>query len=309
MRQGGNSIFRLYRVGSLLWIGLVAAWYLGTAPWATAATGQDEPSIVRLAVVNATEFSGLFDALGQDFQAQTGYQLEVFSGSAGDVGDTVGDDDIFVEGPDGVADVLISHYGRRPVQQFVLDGLGLWPVTVFGNTQALIGPPSDPANIRGTRDVVEAFRRIAETESPYVSNAIRQSKYIENIIWEAAGRPPKTAWYIDAGARASEAIDAAAAIGAYTLWGAFPFLHRQQEFQLDLELMVTEDPLLLRLMVAIAVNPEKFPVRNFAGGQALIRYLLTPAAQARIRAFRIPGVDFQLWWPMGRSNSADVFSR
>jgi tungstate transport system substrate-binding protein len=161
-------------------------------------------------VVNATGFSGLFDVLGRDFQEQTGYQLEVFSGSAGTVGDTVGDDEIFLEGPDGVADVLISHYGRKPVQQFVQDGLGLWPVTVFANTMALIGPYSDPANIRGTRDVVEAFRRIAETESPYVS-------------WEAAGRPPKTSWYIDAGARAGEAVDAAAAIGAYTLWGLSPF--------------------------------------------------------------------------------------
>ena len=309
MQKVRSNTSRWWQVGCLVVIGLIAAWYPSPAPWAAAAPSPQEPSIVRLAVVNATEFSGLFDVLGRDFQEQTGYQLEVFSGSAGTVGDTVGDDDIFVEGPDGVADVLISHYGRKPVQQFVLGGFGLWPVTVFANTMALIGPSNDPANIRGLRDVVEAFRRIAETESPYVSNAIRQAKYLEDIIWEAAGRPPKTAWYIDEGARAGEAVDAAAAIGAYTLWGAFPFLQHQQEFQLDLELMVAEDPLLQRLMVAIAVNPEKFPVRNFEGGQALLRYLLTPAAQARIRAFRIPGVDFQLWWPMGRSNSADSFPR
>jgi tungstate transport system substrate-binding protein len=309
MQKVRSNTSRWWQVGCLVVIGLIAAWSPSPAPWAAAAPSPQEPSIVRLAVVNATEFSGLFDVLGRDFQEQTGYQLEVFSGSAGTVGDTVGDDDIFVEGPDGVADVLISHYGRKPVQQFVLDGLGLWPVTVFANTMALIGPSNDPANIRGLRDVVEAFRRIAETESPYVSNAIRQAKYLEDIIWEAAGRPPKTAWYIDEGARAGEAVDAAAAIGAYTLWGAFPFLQHRQEFQLDLELMVAEDPLLQRLMVAIAVNPEKFPVRNFEGGQALLRYLLTPAAQARIRAFRIPGVDLQLWWPMGRSNSADSFPR
>jgi tungstate transport system substrate-binding protein len=307
MQKGVSHTIRWGRAGWLLVLGLVFAWSPGTAPWAAESTTQEAPAIVRLAVVNATEFSGLFEALRPDFEAQTGYQLDVFSGSAGEVGDTIGDDDIFVEGPDGVADVLISHYGRRPVQQFVLDGSGLWPVPVFANTMALIGPPSDPAQIRGTRDVVEAFRRIADTASPYVSNAIRQAKYLEDIIWEAAGRPPKTAWYIDTGARAGEAIDAAAALGAYTLWGAFPFLHRQQESPLDLELMVAEDPLLQRLMVAIAVNPEKFPVRNVAGAQALLQYLLTPATQARIRAFRLPGIEFQLWWPMGRSNSANLF--
>jgi tungstate transport system substrate-binding protein len=309
MQKKVRNTTRGGRAGWLLVLGLVFAWSPGPAPWAADATSSEEPSIVRLAVVNATEFSGLFEALRPDFEAQTGYQLDVFSGSAGEVGDTVGDDDIFVEGPDGVADVLISHYGRKPVQDFVLGGSGLWPVPVFANTMALIGPSSDPAHIRGTRDVVAAFRRIAETESPYVSNGIRQAKYLEDIIWEAAGRPPKTAWYIDAGARAGEAIDAAAALGAYTLWGAFPFLQRQQEFQLDLELMVAEDPLLQRLMVAIAVNPEKFPVRNVEGAHALQQYLLTPATQARIRAFRIPGIDFQLWWPVGRSNSADLFPR
>ena len=307
MQKRISHTIRWGRAGGLLVLALVFASYPGPAPGAAEPTRQEEPSIVRLAVVNATEFSGLFEALRPDFEAQTGYQLDVFSGSAGEVGDTIGDDDIFVEGPDGVADVLISHYGRRPVQDFVLGGSGLWPVPVFANTMALIGPPSDPANIRGTRDVVEAFRRIADTASPYVSNAIRQAKYLEDILWEAAGRPPKTAWYIDEGARAGEAVDAAAALGAYTLWGAFPFLHRQQESPLDLELMVAEDPLLQRLMVAIAVNPEQFPVRNAAGAQALLQYLLTPATQARIRAFRLPGIEFQLWWPMGRSNSANLF--
>src|SRR3954466_12287979 len=192
MLQGMRNPSRGYRGACLLLISLVAVFSPGTPRGVAAATSPPEPAIVRLAVVNATEFSGLFDDLGRDFQEQTGYQLEVFSGSAGTVGDTVGDDDIFVEGPDGIADVLISHYGRKPVQQFVQDGFGLWPVPVFANTMALIGPSSDPAHIRGTRDVVEAFRRIAETESPYVSNAIREAKYLEAIIWEAAGRPPKT---------------------------------------------------------------------------------------------------------------------
>jgi hypothetical protein len=30
---------------------------------------------------------------------------------------------------------------------------------------------------------------------------------------------------------------------------------------------------------------------------------LNPVTQARIRAFRLPGIDEQIWWPAGRNNA------
>src|SRR5689334_8453549 len=33
----------------------------------------------------------------------------------------------------GHADLVISHYGHRDAEKFVLDGLGEWPRTVFSN--------------------------------------------------------------------------------------------------------------------------------------------------------------------------------
>ncbi len=43
---------------------------------------------------------------------------------------------------------------------------------------------------------------------------------------------------------------------------------------------------------------------NAGGADAFQAFLISPPAQARIRAFRYPGLDQQVWWPGGRHNSA-----
>jgi ABC-type tungstate transport system permease subunit len=67
--------------------------------------------------------------------------------------------------------------------------------------------------------------------------------------------------------------------------------------------LVTDDPLLQRLMVTVVVRPEKISGVNAEGAKALERFLITPETQARVRAFRSAGFDGPVWWPGGRNNS------
>jgi ABC-type tungstate transport system permease subunit len=55
-------------------------------------------------------------------------------------------------------------------------------------------------------------------------------------------------------------------------------------------------------MATIVVEPARFPGVNVQGAQALEAYLLTPATQPAIAAFREEGLDRQTWWPAGRDN-------
>jgi tungstate transport system substrate-binding protein len=73
---------------------------------------------------------------------------------------------------------------------------------------------------------------------------------------------------------------------------------------MDLEPLVTADPMFQRIMVAIVVNPRKVSGVNDGGADAFQKYLLAPATQARIAAFRYPDLNQQVWWPAGRHNSA-----
>ena len=91
-------------------------------------------------------------------------------------------------------------------------------------------------------------------------------------------------------------------LGAYTLWGLDPFRRFQGQRSLLIQVLILNEPLLQRIMASVVVNAERIPGANMEGAQALQRYLLAPATQARIRAFRYPGVEQQVWWPAGGHN-------
>jgi len=88
------------------------------------------------------------------------------------------------------------------------------------------------------------------------------------------------------------------------LWGVPPFLRLKRQLSLSLEPLVTADSIFQRIMVAIVVNPQKVSGVNDAGAETFQNFLLTPATQARITAFRYPDLDRQVWWPAGRHNNA-----
>jgi tungstate transport system substrate-binding protein len=229
-----------------------------------------------------------------DFSKQSGQQAEiVYTGN-----------DPFAVARDGKADLVIAHYGHEGVAPFVTGGFGLWPHAVFANQIALIGPPSDPAHVRGLADAAEAMRRIATTHSRFVANNSAGNRYVEDILWLRAGSPAKGDWYLDRHSQGPQAARDAAKEGAYTLWGVPPFLRLKRQSPLNLEPLVTADSIFQRIMVAIVVNPQKATGVNNAGAEAFQNFLLTPSTQARISAFRYPDLDQQVWWPAGRHNNA-----
>src|SRR5262245_16190467 len=270
--------------------------FLLAAP-AGAAESEQPKEVVRVAVVITPESSGLLRQLLTDFEKQTGRKVVVESRQ-----------DVFERARDGKADLVLAHYGHRGTEAFCAEGLGLWPRPVFCNQAALIGPSSDPAKIAGTRDAVEAFRRIARAKAPFVVNNSVTEKYLADVLWQAADKPDRTDWYRDKGLRnqaeTKDAIEAAVKEKGYTLWGLVPFLKYQEEHpDCGMKALVTDDPLFQRMMVTVVVQPEKIKGVNVEGAKALERFLIAPETQARIRAFRLPGFDGPVWWPAGRNNS------
>jgi tungstate transport system substrate-binding protein len=209
--------------------------------------------------------------------------------------------------------MVIAHYGHRGTEEFFADGMGAWPRPVFCNQAALIGPVSDPAKIAAARDAVDAFRRIAESKSPFVVNNSQTEKYLAEVLWQAAGKPNRAGWYRDKGLRnqaeTKDAIRAAVEEQGYTLWGLVPFLiYRKEHPECGMNALVTEDPMFQRLMVSVLVRPDKVAGINPTDAKAFERFLIDPETQAQIRAFRIPGFAGQVWWPAGRFNSGAFLS-
>ncbi len=285
--------------GGLLGSLVLAVSLAATVAVAPAGPEQQKPpkGVVRLAVVITPESSGLLGQLLGDFEKKSGLKVVVDSRQ-----------DVFGLARDGKADLVLAHYGHGGTEEFCTEGLGFWPRPVFANQAALIGPASDPARIAGSRDVVEAFRRIAGAKAPFIVNNSATEKYLAEVLWHAADRPARTGWYLDKGLRnqaaTKDAIEAAVKEKGYTLWGLVPFLkYVEANPECGMKALVTDDPLLQRLMVTVVVQPDRIKGVNVAGARALERFLIAPETQARIRAFRVPGFEGPVWWPSGRNNS------
>jgi tungstate transport system substrate-binding protein len=236
--------------------------------------------------------SGLLDELLPEFERQTGYVVQVRPGAS----------DVFEVARRGQADIVISHYGVEEVEAFVQAGFGFWPRAVFSNQSTLIGPPGDPALIRGLSSATEAFERIARSQALFVTNDLTSLNSLVEVLWEGAGRPSRGGWFLDLGLEGPDAMEAASWLGAYTIWGVDPFIRYRQGHPLELEMLCVSDPLLQRMMVSVVVNPDSVPDVNVEGARALERYLLAPATQARIQRFRYPGFDSGFWWSSGLQN-------
>lgn len=252
---------------------------------------------VRLALVNIPD--DIVRPLLPDFRARSGLAAEiVYTGS-----------DPFEVARAGRADLVIAHYGHPGVKPLVLEGLGAWPHTVFANQLALFGPADDPARVRGMTDAAAALARIAAARASFVVNRSGGTRYLEEMLWSSAALTPSGSWYLDPGEHGRGAAEEASRRGAYVFWGLPPFLRHRQALGLKLEPLVVDDPVLARIMVSIVVNPQKLPAElrngaNPAGAKAFEDYLVSPPTQARIRAFRYPGLAHQVWWPAGRHNNA-----
>jgi len=247
--------------------------------------------VVRLFAVRTEFDSGLLDGLLADFQATTGFQVQHTTGK-----------DTYEQARAGKVDVMLSHYRHSGLGAFVSQGYGLWPEPVMANMTAFLAPPGDPAHIKSLTDGIEMFRRIAAAKAPFIVNGDPNSRYLLATLWNAAGRPDKQGWYIDAKVEGLAAAQNAVAQHAYTTWGVTAFIQAKQGNDLPLDLVIPTDSLMQRIMVCVVSNPAKLRGVNVTGAKALQAYLLAPATQARIAAFRYAGIDTEVFVPAGRNN-------
>src|SRR5262249_52329531 len=151
--------------------------------------GMAQTDVVRLITVPVPVDSGLLGELLPEFERQTGMRVEVRAMTQ----------DVYDRARQGQADLVLSHYGFVDLERFVMAGLGLWPRTTFANQIALLGPPGDPARVRGLSDAVEGFRHIAQMRSRFIVNNDPVIKQMTEQLWESAGRPERESWYSDTG--------------------------------------------------------------------------------------------------------------
>jgi len=242
---------------------------------------------ITVASTTSTEQSGLFGHILPIFMRETGITVRVVALGTGQALDV---------GRRGDADVVFVH-DRAAEQKFVAEGHGGPRHHVMYNDFILVGPASDPAKVAGLRDSTEALRRIAAARAPFVSRGDRSGTHAAELrLWKLAGIDPvegRGQWYREVGQGMGPALNTAAAQNAYILadrgtW--LSFRNRQ-----DLKILVEGDTRLFNQYGVMLVNPQRHPQVKVADGQRFIDWILSPAGQQAIAAYKINGE--QLFFP------------
>lgn len=240
--------------------------------------------VIRLSTTTSTENSGLLKVLLPAFEAKTGMKVHVIS---------VGTGKALELGKNGDVDVTLVH-ARQLEDKFVAEGWGVDRRDVMYNDFIVVGPTMDPAGVKGSKDVIGAFQKIAASGARFISRGDNSgTDVMEKGYWQQAGTKPAGASYLSAGLGMGEVLNMAAEMRAYTLtdratYGAY-------RAKTGLAVLVEGDQRMFNPYGIIAVNPARHKGVNHRGAKALIEWITSSDGQARIAAFKPAGE--QLFFP------------
>ncbi|MEI7591417.1 MAG: substrate-binding domain-containing protein [Deltaproteobacteria bacterium] len=255
--------------------------------WTQTGYAQNPQKNIILTTTTSVQDSGLLDELLPVFEKQTGYVVKTIA---------VGSGQAMAMGKRGEADVLIVH-SPKAEEEFVKEGYGINRALIMHNYFVLVGPTNNPAKIVGTKSAKEAFKKIADSGSLFVSRGDNSgTNALEKKIWQMAGISTEgKTWYQQTGLGMGQTIGVANEKLGYTLTDKATFLYLKKNLQLAMLLEESED--LYNGYSVIELNPQKFSKINIEGGKAFAKFILSKKAQNIIKNYGIKKCGESLFFP------------
>ena len=243
--------------------------------------------VLKLSTPTSTDNSGLLKYVLPAFEASTGTKVQVIA---------VGTGKALELAKNGDVDVALVH-ARALEDKFVAEGWGVDRRDVMYNDFIVVGPTADPARIKGSKDVIDAFRRIAATNVRFISRGDNSgTDVMEKGYWLQAATKPQKGNYVSAGLGMGEVLNMAAEMRAYTLTDRATY--SAYKARTDLAILVEGDQRMHNPYGIIAVNPARHTGVNYKGAKQLIEWITSPEGQRRIAGFKPAGE--QLFFLPGR---------
>jgi len=240
------------------------------------ATETRENRVLILATTTSSQDSGLLDLLLPHFQEKTGYLVKTIA---------VGSGQALAIGRPGDADVLLVHAPDEE-KMFITNGHGVERRSFMYNYFVLAGVSEDPAGVSKTKSVPEAFRRIADSKTLFLSRGDESGTHImEQRLWHRAGVRPSGRWYQQSGQGMGPTLIIAAEKKAYVLTDRSTYLRLKK--RIGLKVLLDGDSELLNIYSLIRVNPQKSSRINVAGGKAFFDFMLSQETMKRIETFGV----------------------
>jgi len=270
---------------------LVCTIFVLAAVMAVPATAMQAKTLL-MATTTSTDNTGLLDYLAPAFTKATGIELKWTA---------VGTGKALKLGQNCDVDVLMVHAPGAEMK-YVDAGFGVERREVMFNDFVIIGPPADPAVIKG-QSVKKALQTISAKSAVFVSRGDNSGTNKKEIsLWKSTGAavPEKESWYVQTGQGMLASINIASQKNGYTMTdrGTFIKYAHNHGGQPPLVVLVQGDDILKNQYSVMKVNPAHCNKVQSDLAEQFSDWICSAPAQKLIADFRLMGK--QLFTPNAR---------
>ena len=242
---------------------------------------------IILQSTTSTQNSGLYEHILPQFTAHTGIDVRVVAVGTGQALRNA-------EKCDG--DVLIVHSTADEIA-FVEKGFGTKRLDLMYNDFVMLGPASDPAEIKSATTVSAALQKIVSSRSRFASRGDNSGTHkAEQRLWIAASLVPDSAsnqWYLETGLGMGATLNFAVQADAYTLSDRATWLSFANRG--DHQILFQGYPPLFNQYGVVPVSQTHCPNIKQDFAEEFTNWLVSPEGQKSIASFRRSGT--QLFFP------------
>jgi tungstate transport system substrate-binding protein len=270
-----------------------------------------EDKIIKMSTTTSTQSSGLLDILLPELEKETGIKVKVIAKGTGAA---------IRDGMDGNVDVIFVH-ARAREEKFIKEGYGTKRYAVMHNDFVVLGPGKDPAGIKGMTHAGDALKKIADSQSVFVSRGDDSGTHTkEQALWKVSGLPLEKksdtivkkgkkrqvsyihpaglgVWYLSIGQGMGKTLTFADEKQAYTLADRGTYIKYKfgRDIPIELDVLCEGDAALANPYGVIPVNPKKHPHVKYRLAEEFAKWLVSKQGQTAIDNYRLLGK--QLFYP------------
>ena len=240
-------------------------------------TAQSSKFILLASTIGPID-SGIVGLLENEFEKETAIRVRHVGSGTGAALDIA---------RKGNVDLVLVH-AKSLEEKFVKEGYGTERVDLMYNDFVIVGPPNDPAGIKGMNQATEALKKIFERGVTFISRGDKSGTHVAEMqLWEKAGMKPSGSWYViyEKGTEGNvPTLRYTDQKEAYTVIDRATYLTLKG--QIKLVVLIEKDDALLNFMTLIPVNPKKFSRVNYEDAMVFVKWLTSPEkGQKLIRDF------------------------
>lgn len=216
---------------------------------------------------------GLLQALGEAFDKKEGAKLIWLKAGSGASLNLL---------KSGQVDMIMVH-APDAVNKAIAEGWATNRTLIGSNEFYIVGPKSDPANIRSATSGADAYSKIAQTQSPFISRGDKSGTHQKEVdIWKKTGIAPQGKWYIITNDFMTASLKRANAENAYFLTDSSTWV-AEKDVAPNLQILYRGDKYLVNTYDALAAPDGATANRDLA--VKFIQFVASNEGQAIIRNY------------------------